>query len=657
MKLIIAFFFTVLLCFNIGNTQETTLKHTVASDESLVDIAKRYSVTVEDIQKYNPSAVNGVQENDVLFIPKSSTASSSSNTQPSQYTVQPGDTKFSLSKRFGLTIATLESLNPQIVPVLKVGAILQLDESNLTINDAPNDAMYVVQAGDTKYGLSKKFGISIGQLERINPHTVPELLIGQTLTFVDSNISTTHTSEAGIADAEMSTPEILNNKKETNNYVAEVVTYNSSGAVNYTIKPGETLYGLSKAAGITIDELIALNPKLSTSVQAGMMIILPSPNSTVSNESAIGQIKTSKLSFENTDLRKSLVLDKNKNLMFLLPFSLKEFNDKNWVANHQNESVQYNRDFFRGAIIAMDSAKSLGLKFQFNSVNTGVSKLSSDLVTKAEKANVNSYDAVILPFFEKSVQDLAAVVNENIPVVTTSNLNIGKETSNLFEAVPSVIEQRKVMLDYLASKDNRNIIVINDDSRNESREFISAKTPNARFVQVKDNGIFNADDLIGKLQKKSKNYVVLDTDKSGVFISATNSLLKEMSNYSIQLVVLESALMPDEIDVSRKRFVILNLLYPSFSNVATMRNEKTFRAIYKKQYNSEPSTMSSYGFDITFDTLLRLFQPDSFENVSEKITVYNTLWFKYSKNEQGYYSNSGVSIFQFETNDTRLQVK
>lgn len=669
MKQKTSYWLLLLLCFHLGIAQETSLKHTVASDESLSDIAQRYNVTLEDIHKLNPSAINGIQENDILVISKPST-SSTLNSQPLKYTVQPGDTKYSLAKRFEMTITELESLNPQIVPMLKVGEVLQIGGSVEEINDVQEDMTYVVKSGDTKYGLSKKFGISIDQLEIMNPQIVPELLVGQTVSlsnnssvpaFTTEIISVSSNDEAEKDNVEKSNNELENslekNTSEEDNREAESVTYYSNPNINYTIKPGETLYGLSKAAGITIEELIALNPKLSTSVQAGMVIKMPSADSSIGNNSAFGQVKTVKLTSSYTDLSQSLILDKSKNLMFFLPFSLKEFSDKNLDADNLSESVKNNRDFFRGALIAMDSAKSLGLKFQFNIVNIGDAKLSSDLVAKAEKANVNSFDAMILPFYEKSVQDLASVVNENIPVVTTSNLYTDKETPNLFEAIPSINAQRKVMLDYLASKDNSNIIVINDENRAESRAFISDKTPKARFVQVKENGIFNAEDLVGMLQKNAKNYIVLDTDKNGVFISATNTLLKEMSNYSIQLVVLESSLIPDEIDVSRKRFVILNLLYPSFTSVSSMQGEKAFRALYKKQYNSEPVTMSRYGFDITFDTLLRLFQLDSFETVSMKTTEYNSLRFKYFKNEQGYYSNSGVSIFQFEADDTHRQVK
>lgn len=659
MKLNISFWLFLFMCFHIGLAQETTLKHTVASDETLIDIAQRYNVALEDIQELNPNAINGIKENDVLVIPKQVKSSDL------KYTVKPGDTKYSLARKFGMSIADLENLNPQIASMLKVGEVLQIGGTVEVANDVQNVTSYVVGSGDTKYGLSKEFGVSIDQLEKMNPHIVPALLVGQTISLSNKTaipaLLTENTSITSNNEVEKSKNELDSSSErgiqEESSSQPENTTHYSTSYVSYTIKAGETLYGLSKSAGLTIEEMITLNPKLSTSVQAGMVILMPSTSLSVGNNVAIPQVKTVKSPPNYADLTQSLIVDKNKSLMFFLPFTLKEFSDKDMGADDLSESVKNNRDFFRGALIAMDSAKSLGLKFHFNIVNTGSAKLSSDLVAIVKNSNINSFDAIIFPFYEKSVQDLAVLVNNNIPVVTTSNLYADKETPNLFEAVPSINAQREVMLDYLSSKNASNIIVINDENRVESREFISAKAPEARFVQVKENGIFNTEDLVGMFQKNSKNYVVLDTEKNGVFISATNTLLKEMSNYSIQLVVLESSIIPDEIDVSRKRFVILDLLYPSFTSVKSFGSEKAFRALYKKQYYSEPVAMSNYGFEITFDTLLRLFQQESFETVSKKITEYNTLKFKYLKNERGYYSNSSVDIFQFETNDTHRQVK
>ncbi len=50
----------------------TLIKHTVQKGETLYGIAKKYNVTVEDIEKANPQASSGIRPDDVLLIPSSS---------------------------------------------------------------------------------------------------------------------------------------------------------------------------------------------------------------------------------------------------------------------------------------------------------------------------------------------------------------------------------------------------------------------------------------------------------------------------------------------------------------------------------------------------------------------------------------------------------
>jgi len=110
---------------------------------------------------------------------------------------------------------------------------------------------------------------------------------------------------------------------------------------------------------------------------------------------------------------------------------------------------------------------------------------------------------------------------------------------------------------------------------------------------------------------------------------------------------MELSLIPDGSDVSEKRFVILNMLYPSLKTVGSSKT-KAYGKLYRKLYGSTPETMSNYGFDITFDTLLRLYQLEDFEKTVQKTTGHTVLRFEYQKNEYGYYSNQGINIYQYE---------
>src|SRR5690606_35927530 len=163
--------------------------------------------------------------------------------------------------------------------------------------------------------------------------------------------------------------------------------------VLHTIQPGETLYGLSKQAGMTIDDFLILNPKLSFAVQSGMSIKMPNSNFIKKN----GASPSNLTRFSNySDLTQTLVKEKNKKIIFLLPFSETAFNDSHLMAGTFSEYQIENRDFFRAALLAVKSARSLGLNLEIEIMDTGNSKLPADLLNLTNTSNLESPDAIVV---------------------------------------------------------------------------------------------------------------------------------------------------------------------------------------------------------------------------------------------------------------------
>ncbi len=115
---------------------------------------------------------------------------------PYSYQVQPGDTLFSVSKRFGLTVAALKQLNGMPENSLQSGQILKLlpnekliPNENLTtpvavsavaavrtppraslirVKTPPPVKNYTVKNGDSLFAIAQKFAVSIDELRRWN---------------------------------------------------------------------------------------------------------------------------------------------------------------------------------------------------------------------------------------------------------------------------------------------------------------------------------------------------------------------------------------------------------------------------------------------------------------------------------------------------------
>lgn len=737
-----------LMCVFVGNAQDKIIKHTVSKGETVFQLSRRYNVSPEDIYALNPSAVDVIKIGEELSIPvkdnlpaqqsASNTISSSSNIIT--YAVVSGDTKYSLARRFSISIEEFERQNPHTINGLQAGHILKIQsnektsnvaidikkthlvlkgqtlwgisrENGLTVEQLVNansdilngilqigqvlkipfpynsnsgdSATYVVQRGDTKFGLSKKYGVTIEELERANPHIVRMLMAGHTIvipgetnevvanTIPEETVPTEKTNETVVDNSveeknqeELPTEqtiEVTKSRPEENLNPSNETTAPTS-FIDHEVQPKETLYGLSKKAGMTISDFVALNPEVENGVKIGMIVKMPSNNSNTTTEKVDAVPTTKTFTQKYTDLSKSIQVTKKNQVALFLPFSEEHF-DSNYKLNISfddvnNDFTKQHLEFYRGAKIAINSAKSLGLDFNLKVIETESSQRNTKVSSVAQENNLATYDAAILPFYGSDVQEVATIVNaNNIPVISGEGLVTEQGLNNVYIGIPSQNSIRGVMLDYMNSLGG-NIIVVCDVARKESKEFISNYLPSAKFVEVNKKGSFDSEELESLFDKNKVNYVILESDKNSVFLSTTNLLLGQLSEYAIHLALLDKSLIPNTDEVSNKRFVILQMLYPSLTPLKQSSLTYSFVDAYKKAFSVEPTLNVKYGFDLTFDTLLRSSQAKSFESSAKnEITEYTTLKINYKPSNLGSYNNVGIYIFQYNTDATLKEVK
>ena len=197
---VLLFFFITINVFS----QENNIKHIVAKGESVYQIAKKYDVKQDDIFKLNPESKKKLKLNSVLLIPKQEAVL---DKKPITITheVLPKQTLYGISKQYKVSIDDIKKANPIIEKEgLEIGLklIIPVDknykpeeiivseslkptkkiepESQEIISDQ-EEITHVVLAKETKYGISKKYGVTISELEKLNPEIVRELPIGFTL--------------------------------------------------------------------------------------------------------------------------------------------------------------------------------------------------------------------------------------------------------------------------------------------------------------------------------------------------------------------------------------------------------------------------------------------------------------------------------------------
>ena len=115
-----------------------------------------------------------------------------------QYMVSPGETIYGISTKYGVSLTDLFDINPELENGLKVGQVVNIPynpsamaKTSQSAASKPNAQVYKVQPGDTYYGIAKKYNTSVEQLLKMNNM---DLKAGQEIVVGYNNTTTTATN-------------------------------------------------------------------------------------------------------------------------------------------------------------------------------------------------------------------------------------------------------------------------------------------------------------------------------------------------------------------------------------------------------------------------------------------------------------------------------
>ena len=657
MKQFISIFFLILFSGATIHAQEQYIKHKVAPSETVNKLAQKYKITPFDIYRLNPDSRSGIKENDIILIPSGGkTEKTAVVTSPTRsHFVQPKETLFSIARDYSVTVDDIVKANSSMLSDgLKAGQTIAIPSNTSTVTTTTvtptpstekaassswkpsavavkSDPLYhIVETGQTLFSIAKMYAISVEELERVNPTIVQNLPVGYKLVIKKNATSAEKPKPIAYELPATTTVETETFKKILKKQYA-----------NYEVKPRETLYGLSQMFNISQNELLELNPILRDGVQVGMILKVPGLGSMVMEPRK-----------DFKDLALTMNNSKKKQLVLFLPFNASKIqNDSvhSTAARLKNDAfLNMTLDFYSGALMAIDSAKTLGMNINVRIFDSEENRSSSNVANLIKNNNLNTADAVIGPFYQQHIEKAAALLlKDSIPVISPLSKETGVSYLNIYQAMPSTEHTKSALLNYMLSK-RGNVIVISDPKKQTNRDFITKNYPQIRFAEVAENGGIAVESLKKMLVLDRMNYIILDSERTGMILSATNMLLGEMSTYKIQLAILEPNETLNFEEISMKRLTILKMLYPSLIRENTSSAAAVFEANYKKKNNVFPSNYATRGFDITFDTMLRLSQEKGFAaSAKEDKTEQIESKFNYIKSN-GEFVNQGIYILHYD---------
>ena len=319
-----------------GNGNQIPDTYTVKAGDSLWGISQTYGTTVNNLKQINNLSSNVIYVGQVLKLKQqsNSTSNQAPQTTADTYTVQADDTLWGIANTHDTTVNNLKQINDLTSDTIYVGQVLKLkQQSNSTSNQTPQTTAdtYTVQAGDTLWGIANTHDTTVNNLKQINDLTSDTIYVGQVLKLKQqsttqqesqpsqSNSSDFYTVKAGDSlwkiamgnDLTVSHLKQMNNLTTNTIYVGQQLrikegqtnsqasqsnsqtNQSSPNAGTYTVKAGDTLWGIANDHDTTVNALKQNNHLNSDTIYVGQVLSLGQTASTGSHSQSTASTQSS----------------------------------------------------------------------------------------------------------------------------------------------------------------------------------------------------------------------------------------------------------------------------------------------------------------------------------------------------------------------------
>jgi LysM repeat protein len=617
MRLILFLF--IIGIFSTIAQEKKFITYKVGQGETIQSISKSLSITPYDLLKLNPDIKDNVRLNDIIIIPNNNYDPKNdisildlSNINDRDiivdnyiyHEVMPKETIYSLLKKFKVSLDELNRSNPFLVEdeliqgqILKIPVVI---DKNDIAEKEKNTQPYLVKPKETKFSISRNFGISIAHLEELNPKIKRDGLQIDDVIIVPKN-----SLESSDSDFTM-----------------------------YKVEKLETLYSLSNKFGLSQEELIDANPEIKEGIKEGMEIRIPNVD--------IG---------EDEFFVDEILEGESVNIGMMLPFM-----SKNDSLDFQNDRLlNITTDFYLGALLAVDSLKGQGLSINLHVYDTENNESVSKRISS--QPGFNDFDAIIGPLFLKNVKAVSNNLYRPLiisPISTKDHSTI--RNKNLVQEMSSRENFTVEMLAYIKSVyTKQKLIIIKNDSENSVKQFnrifkeIQALDSTQEVVVLEPKDGYIKPEVFkvfrDTLDRDIENWFFLADNEEAFVNDVFNNLGVFPEVDELTLFAFETGRSYEKID--NNYLARVNFHYPSNSFIdRNTADYLIFEKKYFKKYFALPSKNAIEGFDITYDILMRLATNEDLINqgISQRIaTKYNFI-----ENTSGSIINNGIFIIKYE---------
>lgn len=571
------------------------------------------------------------------------------------HTVKSGETLYSLSKQYQVSEADIRECNPIAADGLKIDQSLKIPVSEAAMEDVRMDKKrkkeflaHRIKAGETLYSIARDYNIPVATIREDNPMINPQFLkVGESLWIRRSDMGSSSEKQA---QAEMDAyAEALNNAVD-------------DGFDYYVVKPGETIYSLSRRFGIS-EKDFAANNDVANGLKAGAVIRIPQSkeenlrvieaNDALQNNATI----EAHSSDENIVFR-ALEQGTTLNIALMLPLN---------VGAKPNASFV---EFYQGFLLGVEKLKESGKgEVKLTIYNTEHDKAKAQQIVQSQL--FEGTNLIVGPVYEDEMAPVLQYARTNSVPVVTPLANIENVNSPaLFQLAPAPEKKYDKIANLLDG--GRDIYLIYASSYDKEFESeilkqLEGKSYAAYNYSFDQKSIFtpkNATarpiELMDDILKEEKPclFVVLanaetDVDRILGTISSAKVAITERSEKCAQYVVLGTSRWGRYNNIDHTSYFNNNVVM--ISTYHAKRDSQVVREFdsnYIKSYQALPSLYAYRGYDTAIMFGEGMHSDIQYNMLDKRYTPLQTTYKFVQSKEGGNYVNQEWIRVNYNSNYT-----
>ena len=635
--------------------------HITAKGETISAISRKYNVNAATLEEHNPELkISVLQEKQVVKVPKQGSDFSRLKSEIEQtrevaknapnylmHTVKKGETAFSISKAYDITAAELTELNPELNsrrPLVKTG-------QELKIKLLPPNKKYishVVQRRETFSSIATHYNISINEILEANTNIQPNSLrlnAGQILSIpvVGSENDMLLPVDRSNADTV-----IIQNLDLSKNAPRQ-------NPANGNANGGQQL---QSAAG---------QPGQSTANQsasvAGQSSAWTATNPAATNPFIEKSVNKNNLTIQNTRFKVAflLPLKESSGLLNNTETNPNPAGNNNQIINPLRSRVVSSEkpmpalEFYKGALLALDSLKMAGLNTDVYFFDTGnISELRQCL----NRPDMSQMDLIVGPFFSDMLPEVSSFVRNNrIPWVIPATTNLpGEIMSNPYAIQINPDERRGIGAAVISITDisNAQVIFVENGEESNSRRYNLYREALQNHIPDQYRTV-PAASLPSSITLGKKNIIIIPSENEAFILKTLVSLNRVARDNDISILAPPSWNNFKSVDLE----YFHNLQYHYWSGYHIDYKSpvtNSFLHRFHSAYNTEPhnTVPGSFcygfmGYDITlfFGSLLMYYGNQMLDYISDYNAASTQSEFRFYRSDAGGFINSRMYLVKF----------